>query len=330
MQRFALLNLVIPLVCAVPLTRILSSDQEDSLWLRFKISYQRAYFDSAEEFYRKGVFLKNVRLIDDHNSKYDDGKFTFSLAMNEFGDVTFEEFVAKHTGYHSRDSARREADSSVTDPPDSVDWSAKGAVTPVKNQGQCGSCWAFAGVAAIESAWFIAKGQLVSLSEQQLMDCCRYDGGMGCEGGALSEAYKCVIRRHGICPEQEYPYHAKDVEVCGNCTMAVTISSYTDVKRTEDALVAAVAQQPTSVAIEADQPAFQFYSRGVLTGQCGTNYNHAVLAVGYGSLQGIEYWKLKNSWGAGWGMNGYVLIARNVTQAGGECGINLAASYPTV
>jgi len=153
---------------------------------------------------------------------------------------------------------------------------------------------------------------------------------MSCEGGLMDYAFEYIIKNKGICTEASYPYQAVDRNSCNSCTNVVSISSYTDVQQTEAALMAAVVQQPVSVAIEADQTAFQFYSSGVLTGSCGTNLDHGVLAVGYGTLSGTDYWKVKNSWGGSWGMSGYVLIQRGKAQAGGQCGILLASSYPTI
>jgi len=252
--------------------------------------------------------------------------------MNEFGDMTFEEFHSKYTGFlglrHRFARSQNVANLSVTAA--SVDWTTKGAVTPVKNQGQCGSCWAFSTTGSSEGAWFISKGQLISLSEQQLMDCSKDEGNNSCEGGLMDYAFEYMISNGGLCTEASYPYQAVDRNSCNSCSNVVSISSYTDVQQSEAALMAAVTQQPVSVAIEADQEAFQFYSSGVLTGSCGTNLDHGVLAVGYGTLSGTDYWKVKNSWGGDWGMSGYVLIQRGKAQQGGQCGILLASSYPTI
>jgi len=254
--------------------------------------------------------------------------------MNKFGDMTFEEFHTKFTGFLGLRNrfarSQNVADLSSVVAADSVDWTTKGAVTAVKDQGQCGSCWAFSTTGSTEGAWFLSKGQLISLSEQQLMDCSKSEGNMSCNGGLMDYAFEYIIKNKGICTEASYPYTAKDGTSCKSCTNVVTISSYKDVAQTEAALQAAVTQQPVSVAIEADQAAFQFYTSGVLTGKCGTNLDHGVLAVGYGTLSGTDYWKVKNSWGGSWGMSGYILIQRGKSQSGGQCGILLASSYPVV
>jgi len=206
-------------------------------------------------------------------------------------------------------------------------------VTPVKNQGDCGSCWAFSATGSIECNYAIAHGQLNSLSEQQLVDCSVSEGNLGCDGGEMDSAFKYVMKEGGLCSETEYPYTAKDGKcqssTCG--TKYDPVKSYTDVtKQDEQALEDAAVLGCVSVAIEADQFAFQYYSSGVLTGTCGTNLDHGVLVVGYGTESGQEYWKVKNSWGTSWGEDGYVLICKDCNQNGnqGECGINDDPSYP--
>jgi len=225
--------------------------------------------------------------------------------------------------------------------PDAIDWTnqnGKSYVTPVKNQGQCGSCWAFSTTGSIESRSAIKNGQtgsdITPLSEQQLVDCSGSYGNEGCNGGLMDDAFKYVEASGGLCSESEYKYTARDgtckSSTCG--TKYDPITTYTDVKAdSSTSLQAAVAEGPVSIAIEADQSAFQFYSGGILDGTCGTRLDHGVLAVGYGSESGSDYWKVKNSWGTSWGMEGYVLICRDCNKNGnkGECGILMEPSYPT-
>jgi len=322
-------------VVAIPSIKLRKlSNEEDSLFERYKSQYGKFYNDVSDEMYRKQVFASNLQMIRQHNLEEAAGEHTYTLAMNQFGDMTFEEFHTKHTGFLGLRNrfARTQnlADLSTVVPAADVDWTTKGAVTGVKDQGQCGSCWAFSATGSTEGAWFISKGQLVSLSEQQLMDCSKPEGNESCNGGLMDYAFEFIIKNKGICSEASYPYKAADSNKCNSCPVVATISSYKDVAQTEAALQAAVTQQPVSVAIEADQSAFQFYSSGVLTGACGTNLDHGVLAVGYGTLSGTDYWKVKNSWGGSWGMSGYVLIQRGKAQSGGQCGILLASSYPVV
>jgi len=334
MNRLILVSILIASVCAVPVIQLRKlTTEEDSLFAKFKTQFGKVYFDEHDESYRRQVFIANLNYIRQHNTEAAAGEHTYTLAMNKFGDLTFEEFHTKFTGFLGLRNrfarSQNVADLSHVNVTDSVDWTTKGAVTAVKNQGQCGSCWSFSTTGSVEGAWFIAKDQLVSLSEQQLMDCSTSEGNNSCEGGLMDYAFEYIIKNKGICTEASYPYKAKD-EACRTCTPVVTISSYKDVAESEDALQAAVTQQPVSVAIEADQSAFQFYTSGVLTGRCGTNLDHGVLAVGYGTLGSTQYWKVKNSWGADWGMNGYVLIEKGKSQKGGQCGILMAASYPVV
>jgi cathepsin L len=218
--------------------------------------------------------------------------------------------------------------------PASVDWTTQGVVTPVKNQGQCGSCWSFSATGAMECDYAIAKGTLTSLSEQQLVDCSFSNGNLGCAGGWYYNAWNYVEKEGGLCTESAYPYTAQDgtckSSSCG--TLYNLMDSSIDTKITADsdtALATAAAAGCVSVAIEADQTAFQYYSSGILTGTCGTSIDHAVLVVGYGTSGSQEYWKVKNSWGTSWGMEGYIDICRNCGKNGnaGECGINM---YPYV
>lgn len=209
----------------------------------------------------------------------------------------------------------------------SIDWTTKNAVTPVKNQQQCGSCWAFSSTGGTEGQWAIATGQLVSLSEQQLVDCSKQNS--GCNGGLMDYAFS-FYEKTTIATEDSYPYTARDGSCKSNYDTAIPeggVTGFVDINSENDLLDAVTNVGPISVAIEADQMSFQGYSSGVLTGNCGTSLDHGVLAVGFGTESGTPYWKVKNSWGASWGMNGYVLIERGVD----KCGIAQGPpSYPKV
>jgi len=208
----------------------------------------------------------------------------------------------------------------------SVDWVTAGAVTGVKDQGSCGSCWSFSTTGCMEGAYYIKKKSLVSFSEQQLVSCDTTDS--GCNGGLMDYAFEWIQSNGGICKESDYPY-VSGTGLNPSCKTSCSIVSgtkptgWTDVRATESALLSAIAQQPVSVAIEADQIAFQLYKSGVFDSSCGTNLDHGVLAVGYGTDSGANYWKVKNSWGE----DGYIRLSRDVSQTGGQCGILKSASY---
>jgi C1A family cysteine protease len=226
--------------------------------------------------------------------------------------------------------------------PESVDWVKGGAVTPVKNQGQCGSCWSFSTTGALEGAYYTTYGSLPSFSEQQLVDCdTRKNGGkdMGCNGGLMDNAFAWIEKNGGLCSEGDYPYTSGDTKTAGTCESTCDIvsnsvvTSFNDVHSSNDVdMMTALSKQPVSIAIEADQKDFQLYSSGVFTGSCGTNLDHGVLAVGYGSLDGQDFYKVKNSWGTTWGDGGYILLGRGdeFNKGQGQCGMLLQASYPEV
>jgi len=256
------------------------------------------------------------------------------MSVNEFADMTFAEFHSKMTGYNAKDNSVHRA--SNTDGPHldvqklagSVDWRQKGAVTPVKNQQQCGSCWAFSTTGSTEGAHAIKTGNLVSLSEQQLVDCSAAQGNQGCNGGLMDQGFQYIISNKGITTEAAYPYTAQDGTCKNGMSAAATLSSFVDVAQGSEAdLMKAVNLGPVSIAIEADQQCFQFYSGGILSdSSCGMQLDHGVLVVGYGTENNVDYWIVKNSWGASWGESGYIRLVRGKN----ECGIAQAASYPVV
>jgi len=338
-MRFLVSILVLAIIAismALVQARDLTEKEYQSAFSSFVKKHHKKY--THDEFFpRYNIFKANFDKIRKHNM----GNASFSMAVNEFADMTFREFHAKMTGYNRRERSYLRAKNShgphlhVKAAPASVDWRQHNAVTPVKNQGQCGSCWSFSSTGSIEGAWAIAKGNLVSLSEQQLIDCSTAQGNQGCNGGLMDQAFQYVIANKGICSEASYPYTTSGPNTCQTCTPVATISSYTDVTpSSEDALKAAVSLGPVSVAIEADQECFQFYSGGVLSDpSCGTQLDHGVLVVGYGTdaTSNQPYWIIKNSWGASWGEAGYIRIIRGSGSGSvGECGVATEPSYPVV
>ena len=292
-------------------------------------------YESGDLMHRYRVFSENLNKIEDHNNKN-----KWKMEVNEYADMTPHEFrcgtklgcfVEERENYSFRGFT---GSCTGVQPPStvvskSVNWRDEGAVTPVKNQGQCGSCWSFSATGAMEGAWAIATGELVDLSEQQLVDCSVRYGNTGCNGGLMDNAFAYAIDK-GMCDEKEEPY-AGVKEKCSKCTPKVFMRGCVDVEPNNQVeLLKAVAMGPVSVAIEADTRYFQFYKSGVLDSiDCGVNLDHGVLIVGYGVEDNKPYWLVKNSWGSTWGEDGYVKILRsNSTNDRGVCGIASHASYP--
>lgn len=325
---------VLLLVLAVGLTFGLDLDAE---WVTFKKTYNKLYRGVEEEFYRRKVWEYHLDYIQRHNLEADRGVHSYFLGVNEYADMPNKEFVQKMNGYRMREGPSPDASlylppSNVGDLPDTVDWRTKGYVTPIKNQGQCGSCWSFSATGSLEGQHFKKSGSLVSLSEQNLVDCSKKQGNMGCEGGLMDQAFTYIKVNKGIDTESSYPYEAKNGKCRFNpANVGANDTGYVDIKsRSEPDLQSAVATVgPISVAIDASHISFQLYSHGVyhqfLCSQ--TRLDHGVLAVGYGKYENKDYWMVKNSWGTTWGIKGYIMMSRNRDN---NCGIATQASYPTV
>ncbi|XP_052201897.1 cysteine protease XCP1 [Diospyros lotus] len=307
-------------------------DKLIDLFESWMAKHGKVYRSIEEKLHRFEVFRDNLKHIDERNKKISN----YWLGLNEFADLSHEEFKNMYIGLKV-ESPRRSGSNEdftyrdVVDLPKSVDWRKKGAVTNVKNQGSCGSCWAFSTVAAVEGINQIVTGNLTSLSEQELIDCdTTYNN--GCNGGLMDYAFQYIIANGGLHKEEDYPYAMEE----GTCderkgiSDVVTISGYHDVpENNEQSLLKAIANQPLSVAIEASGRDFQFYSGGVFDGHCGSELDHGVTAVGYGTSRGLDYIIVKNSWGPKWGEKGYIRMKRSTGKPEGLCGINKMASYPT-
>jgi len=319
--------LVLFATCAVAFAH--SEDTLQMLFEAFKVQHNKNYATIQEHGYRYRVFKQNLDYVEETNAQ----NLGFKVAMNQFGDLTLEEFRSKYLSavrptFSSNAMIHR---ATVQDLPTNFDWRTKNVVTPVKNQQQCGSCWAFATVASVETAHALATGSLVSLSEQNLVDCSTQNG--GCNGGLPYLAYEYIIKNGGIDTEACYPYKGYD----GTCRYSVncrgaTISRYVNVTSgSESDLLSAVAVNPCAVGIYAGSLAFQFYTSGVYSQRNCPNQmsqlDHGVTVEGWGVENGQAYWLVKNSWGSGWGESGYIKMARN---AGNMCGIATMAAYPVV
>jgi len=278
--------------------------------------------NSVDEFAaRLGNFASNEAYIVETNAQNN----TWTVGHNQFSDWSYAEYKAI-LGYARGEMETKNIKIFEETNEETVNWVTKGAVTAVKDQGQCGSCWAFSSTGSIEGAHQIATGELLSFSEQQLVDCAYVRwGNYGCSGGLQTNAYKYYEAGNKAELESVYGYNG----VRGSCqydsasATAVTVSDYADVTPNNPTqMKAAAAQQPLAVAIEADKRAFQLYKEGVLTGDaCGTTLDHAVLVVGYGNDAGQDYWLVKNSWATTWGDAGYIKLAMDSTT--GTCGVQM-------
>jgi len=308
--------------------------KHDSAWQFWKATNKCTYAHEGEESVRYMIWQDNVRYITEHNKRTD---VSYTLQINEFADLTNAEYRERN-GWKKSQRNRTTSESSKfmvpcgIEMPDEVDWRKMGYVTPVKNQGQCGSCWAFSTTGSLEGQMFKKNGQLVSLSEQNLLDCSVSFGNHGCNGGLMDNAFDYIQANGGLDSEAAYPYETRQ-GVCRykQADSAAVVTGYKDVDTgNELALKQALATQgPVSVAIDASHQSFQFYHKGVYDEPACDSYrlDHGVLTVGYGTEDGKDYWLVKNSWGTTWGEAGYVKMSRNCDN---QCGIASEASYPLV
>ncbi|KAL2084367.1 hypothetical protein ACEWY4_019885 [Coilia grayii] len=330
-----LVGALIVVLCLVRTSVALTDSTLDLHWQLWKKTHSKVYGNEEEDVMRRELWEKNLRLISRHNLEASMGIHTYDLAMNHMGDLTTEEILQQFAMLRVPSGLRRDTSAfmgaSGGSVPDSIDWRQQGYVTGVKMQGGCGSCWAFSAVGALEGQLKKTTGKLVDLSPQNLVDCSdkpKY-GNKGCNGGYMSSAFQYVIDNQGIDSDAAYPYRA----VQGDCTYrpdqrAANCTNYGFVTEdSEDALKVALATiGPVSVAIDATRPQFILFRSGVYDDpSCSQKVNHGVLAVGYGTLNGKDYWLVKNSWGVSFGDQGYIRMVRNKNN---QCGIAKYACYP--
>lgn len=321
------------LVSCLAITLALKAELNDD-WQTYKTYHGKVYKDVQIEAMRREIWETHLEIIQTHNLQADRGVHTYWMGENEFTDLTNKEFRAMMNGYlmTNRTSHMQYVSTLTSDPPAQMDWRTQGYVTPIKNQEQCGSCWAFSTTGSLEGQNFKKNKKLVSLSEQNLVDCSKKYGNKGCKGGLMDNAFKYIKANDGIDTEESYPYKGKD-GVCKfkSADVGATDTGFVDVKRgSEDALLQAVAEiGPISVAMDAGHQSFQHYRTGVYKErECSSiRLDHGVLAVGYGEVMSSKVWIVKNSWGTTWGEKGYFNLARDDKNM---CGIATQASYPLV
>ncbi|XP_062279341.1 cathepsin S-like isoform X2 [Scomber scombrus] len=308
------------------------SEQLDDHWDLWKKMHGKTYHNQVENIHRRTLWEKNLMLITMHNLEASMGLHTYELGMNFMGDMTPAEFQQFFGGLTPPTDLKRAPSlflgTTGADVPDTIDWREKGCVTSVKYQGKCGSCWAFSAAGALEGQLAMTTGKLVDLSPQNLVDCSWKYGNQGCNRGNKYKAFEYVMDE-GIESEASYPYEGSEGECRHNpMNRAANCSDYILLPRgDEEEMKQAVGTiGPVSVSIDAQQSSFQFYKSGVYDDpNCTQNTNHAVLAVGYGTDNGQDYWLVKNSWGTGFGEEGYIRMSRNKNN---QCGIALYAGYP--
>lgn len=317
------------------------TEHVNAAWILFKRNFSRNYLESDEHNKRYDIFKKRFLEMEEHNRNYRLGLVSYEMGINQFSDRTNEELdrmrcIVRPLRKTWSGSMYIKSSRPL---PESVDWRKKNAVTDVKNQGNCGSCWAFSSTGAIEGQYHRETNKLESFSEQQLVDCSSDFDNHACQGGLMDSAFKYVKEAGGLETEKAYPYVSGETgEANPKCLFKkskakVRVTSVKDIPQFDaDALMHAVAfEGPVSVAINAGLPSFPSYHSGIYSDKdCSgdmESLNHGVLLVGYGTEKGKPYWLIKNSWGELWGDKGYIKILRT---SDNMCGVASIPSFPTV
>jgi len=312
-------------------------DETRMMFSTWAQQHGKSYATADEAQRRLTIWAEHLNIVERHNALAAQGQSTYTMGMTKWADMTNAEYRQMLGGYKPRSARAVNATTytpkPVKDLPDTVDWRDKGVVTGVKDQGQCGSCWSFSATGSMEGAHALSTGNLVALSEQNLIDCVQ-NGQYTCDtGGEMQDGFAWVIQNGGIESEDDYPYCTCSGNQCAfdQSKVAATFSNYQAVSQgDEGALQSATASQPgVSVAIDASQQSFQLYSGGVYNEPAcsSTQLDHGVLVIGYGNYQGSDYWLVKNSWGDSWGLQGYIMMSRNQNN---QCGIATDASFAIV
>ncbi|KAI3388621.1 hypothetical protein SNEBB_010255 [Seison nebaliae] len=319
-------------VISIPLTK----EVLDDLWDVYKEKYDKIFNSIEEEIIHRQIYDENVKYIERHNLEEEQGLHTYRLGINQFTDLTNEQFLRSMGvfGGSGKEAERKSKESQKIrrNIPGAVDWRKKGYVTPVKNQIQCLASWAFSATGSLEGQWFKMYSKLVSLSEQNLVDCSSAFGNRGCFGGTMKNAFDYIQNNDGIDTEASYPFKQFET-ICKykKENRGATLDGYFEIKSgDEDSLVdAVITAGPISTTIDASNLSFQLYDSGIYyEPHCSsTSVNHGALIVGYGSEDYVDYYIVKNSWGTTWGQEGYIYMARNRNN---NCGIATLASYPLV
>lgn len=327
------------ILCLLAALTTVTAGIHSSGWTNWKTEHGKVYPNRVVETYRYQIWQDHLDHIETHNM---DNGHTYQLGLNEFSDLTQKEAITTRTCGRIPLNVTKPNFPPICDQikpesllrsnlilPKVVDWRNKGAVTPIKDQGQCGSCWAFSTTGAIEGITQVVTGKLPNLSEQQLVDCSRPQGNQGCNGGLMDQAYNFTVVNKGLCSQQGYPYTGRDGSCKKGCQPVATIKGCYDIRFenfTEEAMMVVVANiGPISIAVYASD--WFDYKSGVFDG-CDPDPwdDHGVTLVGYNTDASPPYWIIKNSWGLTWGMNGYMYLKLGNKM----CGLDQYSSYPIV